>query len=109
MLERRLFVEDGSNNSVVRAEGDQPAISVGYSASKAYLLAFSEGLDNELASYGVHVQAVLPGATCTGLWAKGGIDINTLPQEVVVETDDMVDAATVMALALADLLGAARV
>ena len=79
--------------SVAGIRGDQPAISVGYSASKAYLLAFSEGLDSELASYGVHVQAVLPGATRTGLWAKGGIDINTLPQEVVMETEDMVDAA----------------
>lgn len=34
--------------SVVALRGDQPAISVGYGASKAYLLAFSEGLDTEL-------------------------------------------------------------
>ncbi|QRM33872.1 SDR family oxidoreductase [Microvirga sp. VF16] len=79
--------------SVVAIRGDQPAISVGYGASKAYLLAFSEGLDSELSSYGVRVQAVLPGATRTELWAKGGIDINTLPQEVVMETGEMVDAA----------------
>lgn len=79
--------------SVAGIRGDQPAISVGYSATKAYLLAFSEGLDSELAPYGVRVQAVLPGATRTELWAKGGIDINTLPQEVVMETGDMVDAA----------------
>jgi short-subunit dehydrogenase len=79
--------------SVAGIRGDQPAISVGYSASKAYVLAFSEGLDSELSSYGVRVQAVLPGATRTELWAKGGIDINTLPQEVVMETGDMVDAA----------------
>jgi uncharacterized protein len=59
----------------------------------AYVLAFSEGLDSELAPYGVRVQAVLPGATRTELWAKGGIDINTLPQEIVMETGDMVDAA----------------
>jgi short-subunit dehydrogenase len=79
--------------SVAGIRGDQPAISVGYSASKAYLLAFSEGLDSELAPYGVRVQAVLPGATRTELWAKGGIDIDTLPQEVVMDTSDMVDAA----------------
>jgi short-subunit dehydrogenase len=79
--------------SVAGIHGDQPAISVGYSATKAYLLAFSEGLDSELAPYGVRVQAVLPGVTRTELWAKGGIDINTLPQEVVMETGDMVDAA----------------
>ncbi|EIM28380.1 SDR family NAD(P)-dependent oxidoreductase [Microvirga lotononidis] len=79
--------------SVAGIRGDQPAISVGYSASKAYVLAFSEGLDSELSPYGVRVQAVLPGATRTELWAKGGIDINTLPQEAVMETGDMVDAA----------------
>jgi uncharacterized protein len=79
--------------SVAGIRGDQPAISVGYSASKAYLLAFSEGLDSEVSSYGVRVQAVLPGATRTELWAKGGIDIATLPQEIVMETGDMVDAA----------------
>ncbi|MET0530796.1 MAG: SDR family oxidoreductase [Microvirga sp.] len=79
--------------SVAGLRGDQPAISVGYSASKAYLLAFSEGLDSELAPYGVRVQAVLPGATRTELWAKGGIDIDTLPLEAVMNTGDMVDAA----------------
>jgi uncharacterized protein len=79
--------------SVAGVRGDQPAISVGYSASKAYVLAFSEGLDSELAPHGIRVQAVLPGATRTELWAKGGIDIDTLPQEIVMETGDMVDAA----------------
>ncbi|WP_099513867.1 SDR family NAD(P)-dependent oxidoreductase [Microvirga ossetica] len=79
--------------SVVAIRGDQPAISVGYGASKAYLLAFSEGLDSELAPYGVRVQAVLPGVTRTELWEKGGLDINALPQDIVMETGDMVDAA----------------
>ncbi|QRM29198.1 SDR family oxidoreductase [Microvirga sp. VF16] len=81
--------------SVVAIRGDQPAISVGYGASKAYLLAFSEGLDSELAPYGVRVQAVLPGVTRTELWEKGGLDINALPQDIVMETGDMVDAALV--------------
>jgi uncharacterized protein len=76
-----------------RRRGDQPAISVGYGASKAYLLAFSEGLDSELTPYGIRVQAVLPGVTRTELWEKGGLDINALPQEIVMETSDMVDAA----------------
>lgn len=79
--------------SVAGVRGDQPAISVGYGASKAYILAFSEGLGSELAAHGVRVQAVLPGATRTELWAKGGIDIDTLPPEAVMETGDMVDAA----------------
>jgi short-subunit dehydrogenase len=79
--------------SVVAVRGDQPAISVRYGASKAYLLAFSEGLDTELAPYGVRVQAVLPGVTRTELWAKGGLDLDVLPQDIVMDTGDMVDAA----------------
>jgi short-subunit dehydrogenase len=79
--------------SIVALRGEQPGISVGYSASKAYLLAFSEGLATELAPHGVSVQAVLPGVTRTEIWEKGGIDIETLPAEWVMEVGDMVDAA----------------
>lgn len=38
-------------------------------------------------------QAVLPGATRTALWGKAGVDINTLPPEMVMEPDEVVDAA----------------
>ncbi|WP_201838411.1 SDR family NAD(P)-dependent oxidoreductase [Microvirga zambiensis] len=79
--------------SVVALRGDQPAISVGYGASKAYLLAFSEGLDSELSLCGVRVQAVLPGATHTGLWEKSGIKLSALPQSNVMQAGDIVGAA----------------
>jgi short-subunit dehydrogenase len=79
--------------SVVGVMGNQPGISVGYSASKAYLLAFSEGLDSELGPRGVRVQAVLPGITRTAIWAKGGLDVDAIPAERVMGIDDMVDAA----------------
>ena len=79
--------------SVAGLKGDQPSISVGYSASKAYILAFSEGLASELAPRGVRVQAVLPGVTRTEIWEKGGIDVDTMPAEIIMDTADMVDAA----------------
>jgi short-subunit dehydrogenase len=79
--------------SVAGLRGDQPSISVGYSASKAYILAFSEGLGSELAPRGVRVQAVLPGVTRTEIWEKGGIDVDTMPAEIIMDTADMVDAA----------------
>jgi uncharacterized protein len=64
-----------------------------YGATKAFVLAFSQSLRHELADQGVVVQAVLPGATRTPLWALAGVDIGTLPQEIVMDADDMVDAA----------------
>jgi hypothetical protein len=64
-----------------------------YGASKAYVLAFSQSLHKELAAQGVRVQAVLPGATATDLWAKAGQPVEHLPGEIVMSTDDMVDAA----------------
>jgi short-subunit dehydrogenase len=68
-------------------------ISAVYSASKAYVLNLSQAIEAELAPLGVRVQAVLPGATRTEIWGRAGADINTLPPEIVMEVDEMVDAA----------------
>jgi short-subunit dehydrogenase len=64
-----------------------------YGASKAYVLGFSQSLHKELAGKNVRVQAVLPGATATDLWEKAGRPVEHLPSEIVMQTDDMVDAA----------------
>ncbi len=64
-----------------------------YGASKAYVLALSQSLHKELAGKNVSVQAVLPGATATDLWAKAGRPVEHLPNEIVMSTGDMVDAA----------------
>ncbi len=64
-----------------------------YGGSKAFLLAFSQSLKHELADKGVRVQAVLPGATATEFWDKSGLPVSNLPQEIVMTTEDMVDAA----------------
>jgi short-subunit dehydrogenase len=64
-----------------------------YSGSKAYILNLTQALSVELAPHGVTVQAVLPGATRTEIWERAGHDINALPPEMVMEVDEMVDAA----------------
>ncbi len=64
-----------------------------YAGSKAFVLTFSQSLENELADKGVRIQAVLPGATATDLWDKAGYPISNLPKEIVMSTEDMVDAA----------------
>lgn len=64
-----------------------------YGASKAYVLFLSQGLSQELAPKGVHVQAVLPAATRTEIWERAGIDIATLAE--VMDVGELVDAALV--------------
>jgi uncharacterized protein len=64
-----------------------------YGATKAFVLALSQGLHIELGERGVYVQAVLPAATRTEIWARSGKDINTL--QGVMEVGDLVDAALV--------------
>jgi len=64
-----------------------------YGATKAFVLFLSQGLNLELSSRGVYVQAVLPASTRTEIWARAGIDINTLPE--VMEAGELVDAALV--------------
>ena len=64
-----------------------------YGGSKAFVLAFSQSLQHELAGTGVQVQAVLPGATATDFWAIGGLPVETLDQRIVMRAEDLVDAA----------------
>lgn len=64
-----------------------------YGASKAFVLALSQSLHHELADKGVRVQAVLPGATATDLWATAGASLAHLPPEIVMAAPAMVDAA----------------
>lgn len=64
-----------------------------YGATKAFVLFLSQGLQLELGPKGVYVQAVLPAATRTEIWARAGKDVNALPG--VMEVEDLVDAALV--------------
>ena len=64
-----------------------------YSGTKAYVLNLSQALDQEAGERGVIVQAVLPGATRTEIWARAGIDIDGFPASMIMGVDEMVDAA----------------
>ena len=64
-----------------------------YGASKAFVTGFSQSLRHELADKGVHVQAVLPGATATEFWATGGLPVENLNPAWVMTTRDLVEAA----------------
>jgi uncharacterized protein len=64
-----------------------------YGGTKAFVLAFSQSLQHELADKGLRIQAVLPGATATEFWDIAGLPVNNLPAEIVMSAQDLVDAA----------------
>jgi len=64
-----------------------------YAASKAYVLSLTQSLNAEVGEKGVQVQAVMPGATRTEIWERAGMDINAFPPEMVMDVNEMVDAA----------------
>ena len=62
-----------------------------YGATKAYVLALSQTLQAELGPRGVYVQAMLPPATQTEIWARAGRDTSKLPP--MMPAAELVDAA----------------
>jgi len=68
-------------------------ISAIYSGTKAFVLQYSRGLQQELAETGVKVQVVLPASTATELWDGSGVPLSALNKESVMTTENMVDAA----------------
>lgn len=64
-----------------------------YGGSKAFVLALSHSLQHELGGKGIRVQVVLPGATATDFWGTAGMPVEHLPKEIVMSSEDMVDAA----------------
>ncbi|WP_347556585.1 SDR family oxidoreductase [Robbsia sp. KACC 23696] len=87
---------NGAIINIASIVGIAPEVLNGvYGGSKAFVLAFTQSLHHELASKGIQVQAVLPGATATEFWERGGLPIENLPAEIVMPTDQMVDASLV--------------
>jgi hypothetical protein len=64
-----------------------------YGATKAFVLSFSQSLQHELGAKGVRVQAVLPGVTRTEFWDVAGRPVENLPPAIVMDAEDLVDAA----------------
>ncbi|SRX92453.1 dehydrogenase [Rhodococcus jostii RHA1] [Mycobacterium shimoidei] len=61
-----------------------------YSASKAWVVSFTEGLAGGLKGTGVGVHAVCPGYVHTEFHSRAGIDMSSLPSFMWLEVDDVV-------------------
>ena len=92
------FVERGGGTiiniaSVVGLAANSTVLNGVYSASKAFVIAFSRSLNHELAEKAVRVQVVLPGVIATGVWASTDRPLKQMPSEIVMPAAAMVDAA----------------
>jgi uncharacterized protein len=61
-----------------------------YSASKAWVVSFTEGLANGLAGTGVSIHAVCPGFVHTEFHQRAGIDMTSIPNIMWLNVDDVV-------------------
>lgn len=64
-----------------------------YSATKAFVLNLTQAIHSEVAEKGVKVQAVMPGLTRTEIFERVGRSFDQMPPSMVMDVDDMVDAA----------------
>lgn len=64
-----------------------------YAASKAYVLALSEALHEELSGHGVSVMALCPGIVRTEFQDRADVDTSALPSAALLDLDTVVDTA----------------
>ncbi|MEJ5945885.1 SDR family oxidoreductase [Pseudokineococcus basanitobsidens] len=100
---RAVLVLGGAAGRAMRARGHGAVLNVssvagfaalgGYSAVKAWVTSYSEGLANELAGTGVTVTALCPGFVRTEFHERASLHMGGMPEAGWVDVDELVRAA----------------
>ncbi|QDQ84165.1 SDR family NAD(P)-dependent oxidoreductase [Paraburkholderia megapolitana] len=94
VIPRFIARGEGSIVNIASVVALAPEFPLGmYGATKAYVLMYSQTLQQELGGRGLYVQAVLPAATRTEIWERSGRDVDAM--QGVMEVGELVDAALV--------------
>ena len=80
------------NVASVLAFGSFPVTSL-YSATKAFVLSYSQGIAQEVKGTDIFVQAVLPAGTVTEFYETAGVPISNFDASVFMTAEQLVDAA----------------
>ena len=89
-LPAMLAARTGSVINIASVAGLLSGRGSTYSASKAWVVSFTEGLANGLAGTGVGVHAVCPGFVHTDFHQRAGIDVSSIPGVLWLTVDDVV-------------------
>lgn len=87
-------MKERGEGAILNVASSSAAITTGnYSAIKAWVAVYTEGLSNELRGTGVKVMALLPGWVKTEFHTRGGVKAHNLPDLVWIDVDRLVREA----------------
>ncbi|CAM3951688.1 SDR family oxidoreductase [Smaragdicoccus niigatensis] len=92
-LPAMMAAAKGDIINVASVAGLIPGRGSTYSASKAYVVSFTEGLAGALSGTGVRIQALCPGLVHTEFHERAGLELGKVPKSLWLDVDQVVSGS----------------